>query len=39
MLFADGSITADGKWSVTGYGLFGDTPSMTAYGYCLQLGV
>jgi hypothetical protein len=38
MLFADGAINNDDSWSATGYGNFGDTPSMTAFGYCLQLG-
>jgi hypothetical protein len=38
MLFADGAINPDNSWSATGYGKFGDTSAMTAYGYCLQLG-
>jgi len=33
-LFATGAIDSNGTWSVSGYGFFGATPSMTAYGYC-----
>jgi len=33
-LFATGSFEPNGTWSVSGYGFFGATPNMTAYGYC-----
>ncbi|MGH2984349.1 MAG: hypothetical protein ACRDK5_08855 [Solirubrobacterales bacterium] len=35
--FADGSINFDGTWSATGFGYFGQAPTLTAYGYCLPV--
>jgi hypothetical protein len=34
--FAGGSINANGSWSVSGHGIFGSAPGLTAYGYCLR---
>lgn len=34
--FAGGSINGDGSWTASGFGHFGPTPTMTAYGYCLN---
>jgi hypothetical protein len=34
--FAEGHFNLDNSWSATGFGYFGATPAMTAYGYCLD---
>lgn len=33
---AGGSFNDDGTWSATGFGYFGEAPSLTAFGYCLR---
>lgn len=35
--FAGGSFTEEGTWSASAFGFFGPAPSLTAYGYCLQV--
>ncbi len=34
-LFSQGTINANGTFSVTSFGFFGASPQLTAYGYCL----
>ncbi len=39
MWFTDGVVNPDNSWSASGFGRFGEAPTLTAYGYCLRLGV
>jgi hypothetical protein len=35
--FAEGHFDAAGTWSTTGFGYFGESSPLTAYGYCLKV--